>query len=108
MEKGWNGVERRAFQRIKEGPTDPRDARREKIRDVIFEQLVAAQILDSFMGDLSLAGIDEEIINQFEEGFTELTETQKLAVLSVPAELRVPGRKRRLRNGSDPRFPGRH
>ncbi len=89
MEKGWNGVERRAFQRVKEGPVDPRDARKEKIRDVIFEQLVAAQILDSFMGDLSLAGIDEEVINQFEEGFTELTESQKLSILSVPAELRV-------------------
>lgn len=90
MENGWNGAERRIVQRVKEDPTDPRDIRKEKIRDIIFEQLVAAQILDSFMGDLSQAGIEDEVITQFEEGFAELSETQKLGVLSVPAELRIP------------------
>lgn len=89
MERAWNGIERRSVQRVKEDPVDPRDIRKEHLRDSLFEQLVAAQILDSFMGDLSISGLSEELVDEFEEEFATLTESQKVAVLSVPAELRV-------------------
>lgn len=64
------------------------DRRKEKLRDRLFMQLIAARVLDDFHNDLGYADFPEEAFKEFEEEFAELPETDKRAVLAIPAQLR--------------------
>ncbi len=61
---------------------------REKLRDRIFDQLVAGKVLDTFMDELDENEFTDEEINEVVEAFSKLPENDKRAVLAIPAQLR--------------------
>jgi len=62
---------------------------REDFRERNFPRIVAQHILEHAFDDLSEAGFKEEEIEKLEQTFAQLPEEAKLAVLAVPAQLRV-------------------
>lgn len=63
-------------------------AHKEALRNQIFDQLVATQVLDSFHDDIDDAGIDAEDYQEIVQTFAALPEEDKRAVLAIPAQLR--------------------
>lgn len=61
---------------------------REKLRDRIFDQLVAGKVLDTFMDELDENEFSDTDINEVVEAFSALPEDDKRAVLAIPAQLR--------------------
>ena len=69
-------------------------ANKEKLRNQIFDQLVASKVLESFHDDIDEADIPEEAYAEIAETFAGLPEDDKRAVLAIPAQLRTPLFKR--------------
>lgn len=67
---------------------DAEEKNKEKLRDRLFEQLIAARVLDSFIDDLVNSNFPEDALQQFEREFALLPEHAKAAVLAIPAQLR--------------------
>ncbi len=61
---------------------------RETMRDRIFDQLVAARVLDTFLDELDECDFKESDLEEITSAFGELPEADKRAVLSIPAQLR--------------------
>lgn len=78
------------MERVNRQPTSPaeEDKRKEKLRDRLFMQLIAARVLVDFHNDLGYADFPEEAFEEFEKEFAELSEADKRAVLAIPAQLR--------------------
>lgn len=63
---------------------------KEQIREVFFQQLVARKILERFGDELSEAGMTESQIQEAEQAFSDLSESDKRATLAIPASLQRP------------------
>ncbi len=61
---------------------------RESLRDMIFDQLVAGKVLDTFQEELDDAEFDHETQREIANAFASLAEADKRAVLAIPAQLR--------------------
>ncbi|MDP3402549.1 MAG: hypothetical protein Q8S35_01170 [bacterium] len=61
---------------------------RETMRDRIFDQLVAARVLDTFLDELDECDFKESDLEEITSAFGELPEADKRAVLAIPAQLR--------------------
>lgn len=61
---------------------------REKLRDRIFDQLVAGKVLDTFMDELDDCDFPDAGLEEIALAFGELSEADKRAVLAIPAQLR--------------------
>jgi hypothetical protein len=62
----------------------------EQLRDRIFDQLVAGKVLDTFSEELEEADFSEETMAEIGRTFAGLSESEKRAVLAIPAQLRPP------------------
>lgn len=80
---------------------------RERLRNRIFDQLVAARVLDTLSEELEDAHFDAATVAQIEETFAELSESDKRAVLAIPAQLRPNLFKRYREQVSDGLIDGR-
>ena len=67
---------------------DRRAENRDKLKEVIFSQLVAAKVLENFHDDLYDTDLAEESIDEIVTTFESLTEENKRRVLAIPAQLR--------------------
>jgi len=74
------------IEKIQHAPVAPEVESR--LRDRIFDQLVAGKVLDTFMDELDENEFTDEEINEVVEAFSELPENDKRAVLAIPAQLR--------------------
>lgn len=81
-------------------------AAKEKLRNQIFDQLVANKVLDSFHDDIEEADIPEEAYEQIIETFATLSEDDKRAVLAIPAQLRGPMFKKYAAQIADGKMDG--
>lgn len=63
---------------------------RESLRNRIFDQLVAGKVLDTFQEELEEAEFDDETQREISSTFAALSESDKRAVLAIPAQLRPP------------------
>jgi hypothetical protein len=61
---------------------------RENLRDQIFDQLVSARVLDTFMDGLDDCDFPDSALEEITTTFNELSEADKRAVLAIPAQLR--------------------
>jgi len=58
-------------------------------KETIFETIVINEIISAFIHDLENAGADEDMVNDFTEELSLLSEKQIKGVLSMPRELRI-------------------
>lgn len=62
---------------------------REDFRERNFPRVIAQHLIENLCEDFSEAGFEDEDIEQIQQALDELSEEQKRAVFSVPAELRI-------------------
>lgn len=70
------------------GPKEPRREARDIVREQIFMQMVAARLIDTFTEEMEDLYMAPEVLTEIHATFDNLTEENKRAVLSIPAELR--------------------
>lgn len=71
-----------------ETPIEAERSRKEAVRNQIFDELVATQVLESFHDDIDDAGIEAKEYQELVQAFAELPEDDKRAVLAIPGQLR--------------------
>lgn len=78
------------FEGFRHAPITPEieSRTREKLRNRIFDQLVAARVLDTFMDELDECDFEDSDLSEIAAAFGDLSEEDKRAVLAIPAQLR--------------------
>jgi hypothetical protein len=80
----------------------PENIERKKVRETLFAEIVEGKLYDSYIENMKAAGFSQEDTNNFREELSQLSEQDRMYVLSLPWELKqnsLPFYKQQIEKG---------